>query len=84
MEIPVVTEGEEIEFQALRLHHSFVRDIEDFDFREVWLSGNRTERRELRTVELHPVVVVRVFVLKRLQYLWCIVHPILGLLTKLL
>ena len=82
MEIAVIAEGEEIEFQALRLDHPLARDIEDLDFCEVRLSCDRTERCELWTVELYPVIVVRMTVLKGLQHLWGIVGLVLSLLTK--
>jgi hypothetical protein len=43
MEITMVTEREEIEFQALALYHPLARDIGDFDFSEVWLTSDWTE-----------------------------------------
>ena len=81
LEVAMVTEGEEIELQTLRLYHALGRNIHDLYLRKVRLSSDRTERRKLRTIELHPLVVVLMLVLKGFQYLWCIVHLILGLLA---
>ena len=82
VEITMVAEGEEIELQALRLHHALTGDVENLDLRKVGLTGDRTERRKLRTVELHPVIVVRMLVDKRFQHLRRIVLTVFGLLTK--
>ena len=62
MEIAMVTETEQVEFQALGLNHTFVGHIGNLDFREVRLPGNRTKAREFRTVELYPIIIVRVFI----------------------
>ena len=62
MKIAMVTETEQIEFQAFGLNHTFVRHIGNLDFREVRLPGNRAKARELRTVELYPIIIVRVFI----------------------
>ena len=82
MEVAMITEREEIEFQALALHHSHVWHILYLYFCKVRLSGNRTERCELRAVEQHPVVILRMLVLKCLKYLWSIVLTVFSLLTK--
>ena len=82
MEVTVVAEGEEVELQTLRLHHPAAGDIEDLDLSKVGLTRDGTERRELGAVELHPVVVVRMTVLKSLQHLRGIVHPVFGLTAK--
>ena len=81
MKITVVTERKQVKLQTLRLHHAFTGNVRDLDFCEVRLTGNRTQRRKLRAVELHPVVVVLMLVLKRLQYLWSIRHLIVCLLA---
>ena len=82
MEIAMIAEGEQIELQTLRLHHSFARDIHNLDFCEVWLTSDGTQRRKLGAVKLHPVVVVLMLVLKRFQHLRCIRHLILSLLAQ--
>ena len=84
MEITMIAETEEIQLQTLRLHHPLTRNIQDLDLSKVRLTRDGTKRRKLRTVELHPIVVLRMLVLECLQHLWGIVHPVLGLLAKLL
>ena len=82
MEVAMIAEREEIEFQTLALHHLHIGHILYLYLCKVWLSGNRTERCELRTVEQYPVVILRMLVLKCLKYLWSIVLTIFSLLTK--
>ena len=84
MEIAVVAEGEEVELQALRLHHALTGDIENLYLRKVRLARDGTERSELRAVELHPIVVVGMTVSKRLQHLRSIVHLVFRLAAQLL
>ena len=66
MEVAVVAETAQIEFQAFALHHLDPRDVADDDVAEVGLSGHGAQRGELRTVKRHHVFVVGVFVVKRL------------------
>ena len=68
VEVAVVAEGEEVEFEALALDHTDVGDVGDADFGVVGLSGDGTEGRKFGTVEAHPVVVVGVFVDERLKH----------------
>ena len=82
MEITMIAEREEIEFQTLALHHLHIWHILYLYLCKVWLSGNRTERCELRAVEQYPVVILRMLVLKCLKYLWSIVLTVFSLLTK--
>ena len=62
MEIAVVAEREEIEFEALTLHHPLTRDITDIEVSEIRLPGFRAEGGELRTIERNQIVVLRMFV----------------------
>ncbi len=82
MEVAMITEREEIEFQALALHHPHVWHILYLYLCKVRLSGNRTERSELWAVEKHPVVILWMFVLKALKHLRSIILTIFRLLTK--
>jgi len=84
MEIAVVAEREEVELQALRLDHPFARHIENLYLSEVWLTGDRTEGCELWAVKLHPVVVLRVFVLEGFEYFRSIVGGVLRFAAQLL
>ena len=62
MEIPVVTEAEQIEFERLALHHLGTRNIGDVEGGKVWLARNGTERSKLWAVELDEVVIALVLV----------------------
>ncbi len=79
VEVAVIAKREEVELQALRLDHALRWDIHNLDFGKVGLPRDGTERRELGAVELHPVVVALVLVLKRLQHLRRIAVQVLGL-----
>ena len=82
VEVSVVAETEEIEFQTLRFHHQFAGQVVDADLGEVRLSGDRAEGGKFRTVESHPVVVVRVAVLECFQHLRRIVSRVLRLASE--
>ena len=82
VEVSVVSEAEKIELETLALDHLHVRDIVDAEFREVRLSGNRTEGCKLRAVETHPVVIALMLVFECLQYLRSVVHSVFGLAAK--
>jgi len=79
VEVTVIAEGEEIEFQALRLHHTLGRNIENLYLCKIGLTRNGTERSELGAIELHPVVILWVLILKGLQHFGCIVRGVLRI-----
>ena len=82
VEIAVIAEREEIELEALRLHHSLVGQIHDLDFSEVGLTGDGTQRGELGTVELHPIVVFLMLILEGLEQRGIIISGILRLSSQ--
>ena len=82
VEITVVAEAEQIQFQALALNHPDVRNITDPDLREVRLPSDRTQARELRAVEPHPVIVALMLVDECLQNLRSVVTFIFSLLAE--
>ena len=59
MKGPVIAETEQIQFQALAFHHFYIGNIIDVDGGEIRLAGDRTEAGKFRTVEAHPVIIVR-------------------------
>ena len=63
----MVAEAHEVELQRLALDHPAARDVRDIDGRIVRLARDGAERRELRAVELDPVIIVRMTVLERLE-----------------
>ena len=79
MEITMIAKTEEIQLQTLRLHHPLTRNIQDLNLSKVRLPRDGTKRCKLRTVELNPIIVLRMLVLESLQNLRRIVHLILGL-----
>ena len=84
MEIAMVAEAEQIELEALALDHADIRDILDAYLGEIRLPGDRTETREFRTVETHPVVILLMLVHKRLQHLRSIVTLVFSLSSEAL
>ena len=72
MEVAVVAETEEIEFQALALHHLRAWDVINNKVSEIGLTRLGTQRGELGAVQGHQILVLGMFVLKRLQHLGCI------------
>ena len=79
VEIAVAAEAEEIELQALALHHPPVGDVADADLREIRLPGDRAERREFGAVEAYPVVVPGMLVLESLEHAGIVVLAVGGL-----
>ena len=84
MEVAMVAETMEIEFQALAFNHALVGNVTDAEFGEVGLSCNRTKGCELGTVETHPIVVVGVLVLESFEDAGVVVVLVLGWVTHVL
>ena len=82
VEITMIAEAEEVKFQTLRLHHPLAGHVVNAYLSEIRLARYGTQARELRAVEAHPVVIVRVTVSKRFQHLRCIVALIFRFLAK--
>ena len=80
MKIAVVAEREEVELEALALHHPFARDITNIDMSEIGLSGLRAEGRELRTIEGHEILILGVLVGESLQHPGIVVVAIVNAL----
>ena len=75
----MAAEAEQIELEALALHHPPVGDVADADLREIRLPGNRAQCREFRAVETHPIIVVGVLVLEGLEHAGIVVLAVSGL-----
>ena len=80
MEVTMVTEAEEVEFQALALHHERARDVIDDQVTKVGLACLGAQRGKLRAIQGHKILIFRMFVLKSFQHLWGIVIIVLGVL----
>lgn len=76
VEIAVVAEREQIQFQALALDHLGARDIRDDDFAEIGLPGLGTQRRKFGTGEGHEIFVVGMLIVKGLKHLGTVVGGI--------
>ena len=81
MKVAMVAKAEEVEFQALALHHQRTRNVVDNEVSKVGLTCLGAQGGELRTIHGHKVLVLRMFVLKRLQHLGCIVVAVLRVLV---
>ena len=82
VEVAVVTEAEEIEFEALTLHHQCARDIINNNVSEVGLSRLGAQRGKLWTIQGYQIFILRMLILEGLQHLWSIVITILGILVS--
>ena len=82
METAMVPEAEEIQLQALALHHPDVRNVAYTDLCEIGLSGYRAKGGELRAVEADPIVPAGMHVGKSFKYLRRIIHLVAGSVSK--
>ena len=78
VEITMVAEREQIEFQRLGLHHALARDVGDDDSGKVRLPCFGAERGELGTMESDEILVFGVLVDKSLKHLGGVVRRVLG------
>lgn len=81
VEIPVVSEREQIEFQTFTLHHTLTRDVLYHDFGEVGLAGFRAERGKLRAVERHEIFALGMLVDECLEQFGRIVRRVFRALV---
>ena len=78
VEIAVVAEREEVEFERLRLHHLLSWNVRDINRGEVGLPRLGTQRSELRTMESNQILVVRMFVYEGFEDFGSVVGRIRG------
>ena len=62
VEVSVVAEAEQVEFQSLAFDHPFIGDVGNINRSVVRLTGHGTEAGEFRAVKLDEVVPVGMFV----------------------
>lgn len=67
MEGTVVSEGEEVEFEAFAFHHFYIRYVGNGDGRKVRLSRYGAKARKFGAVKFNEVVIVLVLVFKDFQ-----------------
>ena len=80
MEIAVVAEAEEVEFQGFAFHHFDVWDVADVDGGKVGLPGHGAEAGEFGADELDEIVVVGMFVVECFKNFGSVAGRILGFL----
>ena len=80
VEVAVVAEGEQVQFERFALDHSLARDITDVDVSEVRLSGLGAKGGELGTVEGHEILIFRMFVREGLKHARIVIVAVLYVL----
>ena len=69
MERSFIAVAPEVEFQALKLHAEFIRDVADTDLGEIRLTGLGTEAREFRAFDMDRIIAPRVRIFEDLEFL---------------
>ena len=76
----MVAETEKIELEALALNHFVAGNVGDDDMSEIGLTGLWAECGEFRAVKSDYILILRMFILKRLQNVRCVIcgisHPL--------
>ena len=80
VEVAMVAEAEEVELEALALHHQRARNVVDNDVSKVRLTRFGAQRSKLRAIQRYQIVVLRMLVLEGFQHLRGIVVTVLGIL----
>ena len=80
MEVAVIAEAEEVEFQGFAFYHEISWNVGDVDGSKIGLSGFWTEAGEFRTVEFDKIVAVFVFIGNSFQIVGVIVVFVMGVL----
>ena len=80
MEVAVVAEAEEVEFEALALHHQRTWNIIYYKVSEVGLACLRAQRGKLGTIQSDKVLVLRMFIFKHLQHRGGIIIAVVSVL----
>ena len=81
VEVAVVAETEEVEFQALALHHQRAWDVVYNKVSKIGLTCLGAQGGKLGTIQSHKILVLRMFIFKRLQHLGHIVVVVLRILV---
>ena len=80
MKIAMISKAEQIELEALALHHPLSGNVGYYYMAKIRLSGFGTQCCKFGTVKCHYILIFRVFVFERLKQLRRIIgricHPI--------
>ena len=80
MEVAVIAEAEEVEFQGFAFYHEISGNVGDVDGGKIRLPGLRAQAGEFRTVEFDEIVAVFVFIGNSFQIVGVIVVFVAGVL----
>lgn len=80
MEVAVIAEAEEVEFQGFAFYHEISGNVGDVDGGKIGLPGFGAEAGEFRTVEFDEIVAVFVFIGNSFQIVGVIVVFVAGVL----
>ena len=80
VEIAVVAEAEQIQFQRFAFHHFHVGNVADDDGGEIGLARHRAEAGEFGADEFDEIIVALVFVVERFQHFGRVVAAVFGFL----
>lgn len=81
VEIPMITEAEQVELERLAFNHFDIGNIAYINRCKVGLTRNRAQAGELRAVEFYKIITVRMLVIKALQNTRIILKRILYMLV---
>ena len=82
MEVAVIAEAEEVEFQGFAFYHEISGNVGDVDGGKIGLPGFGAQAGEFRTVEFDEIVAVFVFIGNSFQIVGVIVVFVAGVLIS--
>ncbi len=80
MEVAVIAEAEEVEFQGFAFYHEISGNVGDVNGSKIGLPGFGAQAGEFRTVEFDKIVAVFVFIGNSFQIVGVIVVFVMGVL----
>ena len=78
----MVTETEQIQFQAFAFNHSFVRYVTNVYSSKIGLRGDGTKAGELRTIESYPVIIAGMRIFKSFEDCGIVTKFVFCFITK--
>ena len=78
----MIAKAEQVEFQTFAFYHFHRWQIANANFSKIGLPRNRAQAGKFGTVEPHPIVVVGMFVIERLEHFGRIGLFVLGFATE--
>jgi len=78
----VVTETEEIQLQTFTFNQFPIRNIAQVNGGKIRLSGNGAQTGKFGTIEFHPGVVLRVFIVEAFKHFGAVIEQVLALVAE--